>query len=149
MMNQLYYELLGTKKDASGSFVTLDGRCTNTQAEVKSNFGADGFVNVVTGGGGDEARGGAGSVLAGLQPGQFLLVLGPPPTGTAVIVLGDTADGAPSIPEFNGTHRFTPWCYNSSSPTNNPKSFDLWIDLIIGGKTNRICNWSDKPIINP
>jgi len=40
-----------------------------------------------------------------------------------------------------------PWRYNSSNPTNNAGSYDLWIDLLIGGKTNRISNWSTKPIV--
>jgi type II secretory pathway pseudopilin PulG len=157
MMNQLYYELLGTTNDANGKYVTLDGRTVASplsggpSGDTHNNFGADGFVNVRKGGGGDEAQGGAGSVLAGLQASQSMMVFGPPPGGTPVMVLGSSADGFPSLPEGipGSPRKFTPWCYNSSSPTNNPRSYDLWIDLIIGGKTNRICNWSDKPIINP
>ena len=34
------------------------------------------------------------------------------------------------------------WRYNSSNPTNNPGAYDLWVDLVFGGKTNRISNWS-------
>ena len=41
-----------------------------------------------------------------------------------------------------------PWRYNSSSPTNNPGSYDLWVQLSIGGKTNLICNWSKQVQIN-
>ena len=26
--------------------------------------------------------------------------------------------------------------------TNNPSSYDLWVQLVINGKTNLICNWS-------
>jgi hypothetical protein len=33
----------------------------------------------------------------------------------------------------------------STNPTNNPGSFDLWIDVLYGGKTNRISNWSKDP----
>ena len=40
-----------------------------------------------------------------------------------------------------------PWRYNSSNPTNNPGHFDLWVDIILSGKTNRISNWSAKPQI--
>ena len=39
-----------------------------------------------------------------------------------------------------------PWRYNSSSPTNNPNSFDLWIELNLGGKTFLVCNWSKQPL---
>ncbi|EEF59220.1 type II secretion system protein [Pedosphaera parvula] len=35
--------------------------------------------------------------------------------------------------------------YVSSSPKHNPNTYDLWIDVIIGGKTNRISNWSNEP----
>jgi hypothetical protein len=42
-----------------------------------------------------------------------------------------------------------PWQYNSSHPTNNPNSFDLWVDIIINGKTNRISNWSKDAQIVP
>jgi hypothetical protein len=39
-----------------------------------------------------------------------------------------------------------PWRYNSSHPTNNTGGYDLWVDLVIRGKTNRVCNWSTLPI---
>ena len=32
--------------------------------------------------------------------------------------------------------------------TNNPSSYDLWVQLVISGKTNLICNWNTKVIIN-
>ena len=44
-------------------------------------------------------------------------------------------------------HKINPYRYNSSSPTNNPRSYDLWIDVLIGGKINRISNWSEQPIV--
>ena len=37
--------------------------------------------------------------------------------------------------------------YVSSNPTNNPNTFDLWVDVIIAGKTNRVSNWSKDPEI--
>jgi prepilin-type N-terminal cleavage/methylation domain-containing protein len=145
--NQLYYELLGTTNDPSGNFATLDGRPPQlTSAQIKAVFGVDGFVNTLRGGGGDEARSAVGSVLAGLKPTQSLLVAATPPV-PPIMVLGVPLDGWPPLGEPPpGTHKITPWSYNSSSPTNNPRSFDLWIDLIIGGKTNRICNWSERVI---
>jgi hypothetical protein len=36
----------------------------------------------------------------------------------------------------------------SSSPTNNTTSFDLWIQLKIGNKTNLVCNWSKQAQVN-
>ncbi len=32
--------------------------------------------------------------------------------------------------------------------TNNPSSYDLWIQLVISGQTNLICNWNRKLSIN-
>jgi hypothetical protein len=31
---------------------------------------------------------------------------------------------------------------------NNPNSYDLWVQLRFGGKTNLVCNWSKTVIIN-
>ena len=41
--------------------------------------------------------------------------------------------------------KVNPICYLSSNPTNNPNAYDLWVDVIIGGVTNRISNWSAEP----
>jgi len=38
-----------------------------------------------------------------------------------------------------------PWHYVSTNPTNNPGSYDLWVDVLIGTKTNRVSNWSKTP----
>jgi hypothetical protein len=32
-------------------------------------------------------------------------------------------------------------------PTNNTASYDLWTDILIGGKATRICNWSSRPFV--
>ena len=45
-----------------------------------------------------------------------------------------------------GTTSVTAWNYVSSSPTNNPtEGYDLWLDVVWRGKTNRISNWSPEP----
>ncbi|HEX4343808.1 MAG TPA: hypothetical protein VH255_10470 [Verrucomicrobiae bacterium] len=49
------------------------------------------------------------------------------------------------IVHLDGT--INPYNYNSTNPTNNPNTFDLWVDIISRGKTNRVCNWSVKPIV--
>jgi hypothetical protein len=54
-----------------------------------------------------------------------------------------TADGGPDVTYMPlGQSGINPWRYNSSNPTNNPGSYDLWVQLSISGKTNLICNWS-------
>ena len=64
-------------------------------------------------------------------------------------MLGTVLDGPDPFMLSNpsGTQKINPWRYNSSNPVHNPKSFDLWIDVLIAGKTNRICNWSAQPLV--
>jgi prepilin-type N-terminal cleavage/methylation domain-containing protein len=148
--NQLYYELLGTTL-SNGVYATLDGSAQLSQALVQSGSfgpGVNGFVNSSSGTSGDEGSA-ASPFINGLKPGQigqisfkgtavkFLVGVpwqqGPPPFNF------DPLPGA-SPPTLN------PWRYNSSSPTNNPNSFDLWIELNLGGKTFLVCNWCKQPI---
>lgn len=35
------------------------------------------------------------------------------------------------------------WRYRSTKPEHNTETFDLWADVIVAGKTNRIANWKD------
>jgi len=146
-INQLYYELLGTTPATVGGqpgYRTLDGsasiRTSAFAAAFRSGTKVSGFMNCAKAGAGDDAPN-AVKFLAGLRPGQFLEVNNP----VTSTVLGSAVGGATV---FRGpTGEITPFCYNSSNPQHNPKSFDLWIDIIAGGKTNRISNWSEKAII--
>ncbi len=144
-LNQLYYELLGTT-NSSGVFQTLDGSAQIADGSLPAVFGPNvsGFLNCARTGG-DEAVN-AVSFLKGLKPGQFLAIT----NGTSPVpvcnLLGANLDG-PLIYKNAVGAKLNPWRYNSSSPTNNPNSFDLWIDVDAGGKTNRICNWSDRPLV--
>jgi hypothetical protein len=54
------------------------------------------------------------------------------------------------LPPLNsGAYRFVyaygkvPWRYNVSNPTNNPGSFDLWVELDIAGKKEIVGNWKN------
>jgi len=144
-LNQLYYELLGTT-NSSGVFQTLDGSAQIADGSLPAVFGPNvtGFLNCARTGG-DEAVN-AVSFLKGLKPGQFLAIT----NGTSAVpvcnLLGANLDG-PLIYKNAVGAKLNPWRYNSSSPTNNLNSFDLWIDVDAGGKTNRICNWSDRPLV--
>jgi hypothetical protein len=51
------------------------------------------------------------------------------------------------VPPISGSPPVNVFRYVSSNPTNNPTTFDLWIDVLIAGKTNRISNWSKDPEI--
>ncbi len=146
-INQLYYELLGTTPATVGGqpgYRTLDGSARFVSQCLRGSFGSGtgvaGFMNCAKPGAGDDAPN-AVKFLTGLRPGQFLEVTTP----VASTVLGSAVGG---VPVFRGpTGEITPYGYNCSSPKHNPKSFDLWIDIIAGGKTNRISNWSEKAII--
>ncbi|MGO8926536.1 MAG: type II secretion system protein [Limisphaerales bacterium] len=145
-LNQLYYELLGTTNVPTG-YITLDGSAQITAAGLNSAFGANvtGFANCSRPARSDDVPG-ATAFVNNLKPTQFLLAI---TNGAGVIipvaVLGTTLDGPLLYQNGNGV-KLNPWRYNSSNPHYNPKSFDLWIDVAVGNQTNRVCNWSDKPL---
>ncbi len=145
-VNQLYFELLGTTASTLGnaifSYTTLDGSATINLPGLNNVFGPNvaGFMNSTKGAGGDEGPV-AVNFLKGLKAVQFLAVTNPTST-----FLGAPLDG-PLIYQSPTGAKINPWRYNSSSPTNNPNSYDLWIDVLIAGKTNRFSNWSKQPLI--
>jgi len=150
-LNQLYFELLGVTNN-NGVYQTLDGSAQIRVSALSAAFGAGtpigGFMNCSRGG--DEGPT-AQSFLRGLKSAQFaqLNVAG----DVVKILTGPVPWSPPSTYKPLGPLITTtpadanPWCYNSSSPRYNTKSFDLWIDVLIANQTNRICNWSDRPII--
>jgi hypothetical protein len=40
-----------------------------------------------------------------------------------------------------------PWLYVSTSPTNNTDRFDLWTEVVVGGKLMRFSNWEKDPVV--
>jgi prepilin-type N-terminal cleavage/methylation domain-containing protein len=154
--NQLYFELAGTvltNQLGSSSYQTLDGNSRITDADVSSpvkGFGpkVTGFLNATKGAGGDDASQ-AKNFLVGWKSTQ-LGGLVTNASGAVVRVLVGPVPWPPSqIPQPIPTVKeLNPWRYNSSSPTNSPGSYDLWIDFYIGGKLYRMGNWS-KQYLNP
>ncbi len=146
-VNQLYYELMGTTNLAPAVFATLDGsaRIAST-ADFNTAFGpassVTGFVNCSGRGAGDEGRM-ATRFLPNLPPGE----VGSLPRRPEIKYLVSSIPWPDPNVAWLPTPGLNPVRYNSSSPTNNPTTFDLWIDVIIDGKTNRISNWSQDPII--
>lgn len=147
-LNQLFYELSGTTNDNTGNYVTLDGSATVAPSILTTVFGpgVGGIVNSAKGGGGDEGLT-AFKFATQLKPAQ-ITVLSNGPT----ILVGVPWKHGPGIFNFDplpttiapeGTN---PWRYNSSTPFKNRDSYDLWIDVMIGSKCYRICNWSSKPL---
>ncbi|HWH68621.1 MAG TPA: prepilin-type N-terminal cleavage/methylation domain-containing protein [Candidatus Sulfotelmatobacter sp.] len=146
--NQLYYELLGTKQMLGGKIVqTLDGSASIALSDLGTVFGMDngspkvaGFVNCTKLNASEESAG-ATPFLRGLKPGQ----VGQGPLTAKVLACSIPLPE--TLPAYFGIPKVNPFCYNASNPTNNPNAYDLWVDVVIAGKINRICNWSQQPLI--
>jgi prepilin-type N-terminal cleavage/methylation domain-containing protein len=139
----LYYELLGTTNNGV-NYVTLDSSAIPIPvASVSTAFGVGGFVNCSKGSGEDATP--AKNFLSGLKPQQYGTISN---NLVAVTILLGSAGG----PDQNDTYPFgatgmNPWRYVSPG-VKNPDSYDLWMQLVIGGKTNLVCNWSKQVQFN-
>ncbi len=139
-VSQLYYELSGTTFKPSGTkgtYTTLDGQVTINSDDVANVFGAGGIVNCSKGGGEDAVP--AKNFLLGLKPGQLGIISAG--SGTVTLLVTSLRGMDPNYKPL-GQLDLIPFCYNSVNPTNNPGAYDLWIDLSLSHKTNRISNWS-------
>jgi prepilin-type N-terminal cleavage/methylation domain-containing protein len=146
-INPLFYELVGTKlADGGGGqeYQTDGGQSRITAANLGTFFGnrVSGFVNVSKGGG-DEAQN-AKNHLVGLKPAEYLEI---DRSGVSGTVLGVSDKGPLMLTDASGSRSINPWRYTAGSATNNPGKYDLWIDVLIGGKTNRFCNWSERRLL--
>jgi len=150
-INQLYFELLGTTNNGIGQppnlWVTMDG-----SAQIGSGgspnitlFNVSGFANTSTRSHSDDSGAAATVFLNNLTPNQIGLY-DPANQNIKLLVcpIPWPAEKTPPPDSLNPT--LNPWRYNSSHPTNNTGSYDLWVDLVIRGKTNRVCNWNTQPI---
>jgi prepilin-type N-terminal cleavage/methylation domain-containing protein len=152
--NQLYFELIGTTNNGAGKaqgpdlWVTMDGSAqigTTTTPNINTIFGVSGFANTSTRSKSDDAGAAAQSFLRNLTPNQVGL-LNPSDPNIKLLVCTVTWPGDKTPPPIPSNPALNPWRYISSHPTNNTSSFDLWVDIVIKGRTNRISNWSTQPI---
>ncbi len=145
--NQLYYELVGTTLDAAGlNYTTKDGASIISSGNLNFAFGISGIVNTTKGGGGDEGTV-AITFLKDIKPsqiGQLDKLAGQPRILVCSIPWPVNNPYSP-VANKSSTTGLNPWRYVSSNPTNNPSSFDLWVDVIYDGKTNRFSNWREQP----
>lgn len=164
IINQLYYELIGTELKG-GLFQTLNGsvQIADTDNAFGKAFGTTagkpcvrGFVNCKRGNDDDNSQP-AKKFLIELKPTQYVQGIN---NGVELTLLTCSVQWPRQLPALISTFTVkdqgvnpnpypNPWRYVSSNPTNNPGEFDLWVDIAVGGKTNRISNWSDKPLIVP
>lgn len=146
LLNQLFYELSGTTNGPVGgvnTFVTLDGSASIARANVSTAFGVGGFINCSKGSGEDDSK--AKNFLSNLKASQINEYVTNNGVRTTVLVTsvgGPDANYRPLNAEGLNPFRYV------YPGTNNPGSYDLWVQLVIKGKTNLICNWSKQVIVN-
>jgi len=137
----LFYELVGTTNNGT-DYYPLNGEPFITSAQIKTAFGPngpDGFLN----------SGPVGEVknfYPTLKVSQFNQS---PFTAMRVRVLTVPAEG-PKYPANPGTAKTNTWRYivakpdraaTDPYPTNNPNTYDLWAEVMYGGRTNVVGNW--------
>jgi len=152
--NQLYFELMGTTNNGvNGTPPTIWGAMDGSAlidntggASISTFFSVSGLANTSTRLHSDDTGEAASTFLIGLKPAQIGAVdpANKPLVKILVCSIPWPADIKP-YPVFTNPI-LNPWRYNSSHPTNNVGTYDLWVDLVIRGRTNRICNWSPDPI---
>ena len=148
LVNQLFFELKGTTLDNTKKYQTLDGSGEISQVAaptVLATFGVAGFVNSSASAKGDDEHAAAEAFLKNLKPNQSGA---PDQSAPLVKVLAcsvQVEEPANYLFPNSDPKGLNPWRYVSSHPTNNPNSYDLWVDLIIGGKKYTVSNWSNKP----
>lgn len=150
-LNSLYFELIGVTNTTPGQatpalnmFQTLDGAAEISADFCQNNFGAGSILNCAKANGDDVGKP-AVTFLKNLKPNQYYAISTNLPRDTTVRILVCTVQWPekygnvlPGIPLVN------PWRYVVNGATNNPGSYDLWVDIISNGKSNRISNWDDK-----
>jgi len=156
LVNQLYYELTGTtniSQTSTPAYQTLDASLVTPLTgglggDVETIFGAGGFMNCSKSGAGEDASS-AKSFLTDLRPRQLATTTY---KGKSVKMLVASVGGPDATYKPLGVQDLNPWRYNSLNPTNNPGSYELWVQIGVGGKTNLICNWTKQvqvQYINP
>jgi len=147
LYNQLFYELEGTTGDGN-NYTNLDGSDIIKAADVPKAFpGIGGFINCTKPGAGEDASA-ARNFLPGLTPNQIARWCTNYSNDFGVTLIKSAVGGPDATYQPLGVQDLNPWRYNSYNPTNNPGSYELWIQLVIGKQTNLICNWTKQVQIN-
>lgn len=130
-MNPLYYELAGTVF-TNGIYRTLQGGNEISPGAVKSFFNRGGISNSRRGSEGDAKQ----FYAAKENEIKAIAQQDDKDEQRGVLVLVGPVDLNPG--EIN------PWRYDASSTNrHNADGYDLWLEFVIGGKTNIIGNWNN------
>ncbi|MFN7140068.1 MAG: type II secretion system protein [Limisphaerales bacterium] len=123
----LYYELTGMRFQEPNQYIPLSGGAPVNP----SIFGIGGFANSNP----ETAK----NYFSNLKPNQFSRTT----EGVDVLTVPVEGPATPAVVEQGSNKQLNTWRYVSNNPTNNPNSFDLWAEIIVGGKTNIIGNWKE------
>ncbi len=146
IVNPLLFELSGVTFN-NGVYTTMDGANSVSTNKILASFGVAGFINCSKGSAEDGVA--AKVFLPGLKANQIGMVTNPAGSGNPAVAILKTSVGGPDLKyQPLGAVDLNPWRYNSINPTNNPGSYDLYVQLVINGKTNLVCNWSKQVQIN-
>jgi prepilin-type N-terminal cleavage/methylation domain-containing protein len=146
--NQLFFELKGTVFNPTNNvYTTLDGTESISTTDAGNLFGTGGFANSSRTAQGTDEKAAPVNFLKNIRQTQIgHLVYG----GTLLVCSVEWADpntppvlNGPGLPQAAPV--LNPWRYVSSGPTNNPNSYDLWVDLRVGSDSYRVSNWSKQP----
>ncbi len=146
LINPLYYELSGTIVDNDNKTFRTPNVSSNDLSAlipagvVKSTFNMDGFVNAKP----DPKD--LKKLPITFTSKQYGTNNSVPEIRLLAVPVAWPLNQPPLI--GGGTPGLNPWRYVSTSPTNNPTSFDLWAEYVDGKKIKIICNWS-KDILEP
>jgi prepilin-type N-terminal cleavage/methylation domain-containing protein len=143
MFSPLYFELLGTTNN-NGVYQTLDGSASINASSVTNGFGVGGFINCSKVGSSEDAPA-AKNFLPNLKTKQFGSNI--TNNGIPVTLLLGSVGGPDQNYQPFGVSDLNPWRYVYPG-TNNPNSYDLWIQLSIGGTRYLVCNWNGQAQIN-
>lgn len=152
--NQLFYELVGTTYVTNstypdGGYITPGGQEGISLGMVTNTFSVPGFLNTSSATDVNDRESPRSKQFLSFQPKDhtFLFDTNSPQ------ILAVPALGPVSLMKTNQLGDLLNfWGYTSSNPTNNPKSYDLWAQVMLGGSTNNnytntICNWSADVIV--
>jgi prepilin-type N-terminal cleavage/methylation domain-containing protein len=138
--NTLYFELVGSTYDATKPtpmYTSLDGGAWVTTNDCRVVLGIGAVLNA-TKSASEEAKP-AKPFLREIKPGRYYQYTS---GGSTIRLLTCSVPWSDRVaPVIPGAPLVNPFRYIKNS-TNNPGGFELWVDVVAGGKINRISNWN-------
>jgi prepilin-type N-terminal cleavage/methylation domain-containing protein len=143
VVTPLYFELEGTVV-TNNFYVTLDGSGSIAVSDFGTVYGANvnAFMNSISSHPESDEVVAPKNFLTGLKPTQFGEISAAMPQTRLLACSVRWVPNSAHPSPVTGNPELNPWRYVSTTPTNNPHSYDLWVDLTIGSKIYRVSNWS-------